>query len=157
MISFRFIPLDHTLFQHYFKMDTNERLRHKAMLIKVDQKPGFPCRVSLEDAEIGEVVLALNFTYLNAASPYHSSGPIFVREGYHSKAYEVNKVPEMCFRRPQSLRAYSKDDIMLDATIAEGKDIYITIKHFFSQSEISYIHIHNAKPGCFNARIERVS
>ena len=35
-----------------------------------DRKPGFPCRVSLVDAEIGESVLLVNYEHLPAASPY---------------------------------------------------------------------------------------
>jgi hypothetical protein len=31
---------------------------------------GFPCRVSLVDAEIGESVLLVNYEHLPAASPY---------------------------------------------------------------------------------------
>ena len=45
-----------------------------------DEKPGFPCRVSLQDAEPGERLILLSFEHQPAHSPYRAAGPIFVRE-----------------------------------------------------------------------------
>ncbi len=50
-----------------------------------DTCPGFPCRVSLQDAQVGEPVLLLNHEHLPVASPYRSRHAIFVRE-YASEA-----------------------------------------------------------------------
>src|SRR5437588_360549 len=47
----------------------------------VDAKPGFPCRVSLEDAEPGETVLLLNYEHQSADTPFRASHAIYVREG----------------------------------------------------------------------------
>ena len=41
--------------------------------------PGYPCRVSLTDAQIGEELLLASLQHQPAASPYRASGPIFVR------------------------------------------------------------------------------
>ena len=49
--------------------------------MRSDQPVGFPCRVSLEDAPVGEEVLLLPFTHQDSRSPYRASGPIFVRRG----------------------------------------------------------------------------
>lgn len=46
----------------------------------VTAKPGAPCRITLEDAEIGETVLLLSHRHQPAQTPYGQSGPIFVRE-----------------------------------------------------------------------------
>jgi hypothetical protein len=56
---------------------------------------GFPCRVTLEDAEIGESVLLLNFEHLPGTSPYHSVGPIFVREVATETYSRINQIPEV--------------------------------------------------------------
>jgi hypothetical protein len=46
---------------------------------------------------------------------------------------------------------------MCDAAIFQGEDNLIKgINSFFENPEISYIHIHNANPGCFNCSVERV-
>ena len=52
----------------------------------VDTKPGYPCRVSLMDAEIGESVLLIPYTHHDVSSPYRASGPIFVRAGARTSA-----------------------------------------------------------------------
>ena len=44
-----------------------------------DQHPGFPCRVSLQDALPGERVLALSYAHHEVESPYQASGPVFIR------------------------------------------------------------------------------
>ena len=44
-----------------------------------DQKPGFPCRVSLKDAEIGEEVILLNYQYHFVNSPYKANTHIYTK------------------------------------------------------------------------------
>ena len=44
-------------------------------------KPGFPCRVSLEDAEVGEQLILVNYEHQPSASPYRAAHAIFVRKG----------------------------------------------------------------------------
>jgi hypothetical protein len=54
-----------------------------------------------------------------------------------------------------SLRAYDATGMMLDADVVDGKDAEETINRFFSYPEVAYIHAHNAKRGCYSARIDR--
>jgi hypothetical protein len=58
-----------------------------------DRKPGFPCRVSLRDAEPGERVLLLNYAHQPAGTPYRSNHAIFVREGAIEATPEVGEYP----------------------------------------------------------------
>jgi len=54
----------------------NEELKLlDAAWITVDTEPGYPCRVSLSDAKVGERVLAVSFSHYNVNSPYRASGP----------------------------------------------------------------------------------
>src|SRR4051794_34013817 len=73
-------------------------VRHTA-----DQSPGFPCRVSLRDAEPGETLLLLNYQHLAVAGPYRSSYAIYVREYAQEAAVPVNEVPDVLRRRLLSL------------------------------------------------------
>ncbi|WP_331716765.1 DUF1203 domain-containing protein [Stenotrophomonas sp. MMGLT7] len=43
--------------------------------------PGFPCRVSLEEARVGEELLLLHHMHQPAHAPYRAAGPIYVRRG----------------------------------------------------------------------------
>jgi hypothetical protein len=54
-----------------------------------------------------------------------------------------------------SLRAYDAAGMMLDADVAEGADIEKLIARLFANPEVSYIHAHNAKRGCYSGRIDR--
>ncbi|WP_240034586.1 DUF1203 domain-containing protein [Flavobacterium silvisoli] len=78
--NFKLIALNKTPFTVYFDLpeDELERMNIKRMI--VDKFPGFPCRVSLEDAEIGEEVVLLNFEHHAVPSPYRANGPIFIRK-----------------------------------------------------------------------------
>ncbi|MEI6582772.1 MAG: DUF1203 domain-containing protein [Chitinophagia bacterium] len=121
----------------------------------VDEYPGFPCRVSLEDAEIGEEVILLPYQHHKTNSPYQSSGPIFVRKIAKTVTYDLDEIPKMFNHRLLSLRGYDKNAIMKDASVIEGTNLKAQILKTFENNEIHYIHIHNAKPGCYNCLVER--
>ena len=46
-------------------LNDKELASHQAKGVIVDEEPGYPCRVSLEDAKIGERVLLTGITMLN--------------------------------------------------------------------------------------------
>jgi hypothetical protein len=121
----------------------------------VDAKPGFPCRVSLEDGNVGETMLLLNHEHLPVDSPYRQRHAIFVREGAVAPAQFDNEVPEQLAIRTLSLRAYDADGMMTDADLVEGRDLAPLIDRFFADPSVAYLHAHNAKRGCFAARIDR--
>jgi len=120
-----------------------------------DDKPGFPCRVSLVDAEPGEEVLLVPFTHHDVSSPYRASGPIFVRVKAKTAKLQVNEVPLMLRSRLLSLRAYDASALMVSAEIVEGKDLEQHISRFFADRRVDYLQAHNARPGCFNCEIRR--
>ena len=45
--------------------------------------------------------------------------------------------------------------MMLDADVIEGAHIEQVIERMFAKPDISYIHVHNAKRGCYSGRIDR--
>ncbi|HYJ36461.1 MAG TPA: DUF1203 domain-containing protein, partial [Rhizomicrobium sp.] len=79
-MPFRYTGLDAGQFLSLFALSDAELAARGIQRVTADKKPGFPCRVSLEDAAPGETLLLLPFEQQPAASPYRSSGPIFVRE-----------------------------------------------------------------------------
>jgi len=104
-MSFQIRSLDSGLFSHLFGKDPRVLAEYGIERIAVDSKPGFPCRVSLRDAEIGDNVLLMNFEHQPALSPYRSSHAIFVIEGANSANIGKNEVPEMLRTRLISVRA----------------------------------------------------
>jgi hypothetical protein len=150
-------PLSGNAFSHLMQLSQQELVKYQAKWITVDSNPGFPCRVSLAEAEIGERVLAIPFNYHDVDSPYRASGPIFIREYAKTADIKPNQIPEILKHRLLSLRGYNNQAMMLDAAIFQGEENLIQgIQSFFENPEIEYIHIHNANPGCFNCSVERV-
>ena len=60
------------------------------MRTRVTTRPGYPCRISLQDAEVGEEVLLLTFRHQAVASPYAASGPIYIRRSATQSFDAVN-------------------------------------------------------------------
>ncbi len=135
---------------------SDAELADRAIVRKVvEESPGTPCRVSLQDADVGERVLLLNYEHLPVSSPYRATHAIFVRERAVEAKPRVNEVPEVLARRLLSLRAYDSKGMMQTADVVQGREIRPAIEAMFADPKVEYIHAHNAKPGCFAARIDR--
>ncbi len=119
----------------------------------VSEKPGFPCRVSLVDRDVGEKVILLNHVSHDVANPYRASHAIFVADS--EPAEFVDRAPPVFERRLLSLRGFGRDSMMADALIARPGEADAAIRKLFGNGEIAYIHAHNAARGCFSARIDR--
>ena len=120
-----------------------------------DKKPGFPDRIEMRDAEIGEKLLLLNHVCQPADTPYRATHAIFVIEGAERTYQRVNEIPHVMRTRLLSLRGYSAEGMMLEADVVDGKDVEAVITRFFRSSNVAYIHAHNAKQGCYSGRIDR--
>ena len=154
-MNFRVSGLDETKFVSLFGL-SDEELRERDIVRRVaDRKPGFPCRVSLQDAEPGETLLLLNYEHLPVASPYRARHAIYVRENVRTAKPTVNEIPEVLRTRLLSLRAYDSAGMMVEADVAQGSDLEPAIQRMLAQPGVEFIHAHNAKPGCFAARIDR--
>jgi hypothetical protein len=154
-IPFRISALPEEPFASLFPLSDAELLRHGARRYQADRVPGFPCRVSLLDAQLGERVILLPFPYHAVNSPYQASGPIFVREGARQAKPAIGEVPQSVRQRLLSLRAYDEAGFMVDAEVTEGSDLEAHVDRFFADTRVAYLHVHNARPGCYNCRIDR--
>lgn len=155
MDSFRFIALAAERFAPLFGKGDAELEEIGARRIVVDEKPGFPCRVSLEDAEVGATVILTPFVHHDEPSPYRASGPIFVRSGARPATPAPGEVPAMLRHRRLSLRAYDAAGMMIGAEVVNGEGIEAPIRRLFADDVVRYLHVHNAGPGCYNCRVER--
>lgn len=131
-------------------------LRERGIVrVPVDAKPGFPCRVTLQDAEPGDSVLLLSWRHLDVATPYRADGPIFVSESARATAVWKNAIPEQQRSRLLSVRAYDAEGWLQDAEVVDGAELEPLIERCFSESEIDYLHVHNARRGCYMCRVDR--
>ncbi|OUJ14901.1 DUF1203 domain-containing protein [Acetobacter sp. DsW_063] len=121
----------------------------------VDAQPGFPDRIEIRDLEIGENAILLNYEHQPAVTPYRSRHAIFIKEGAERAANIIDKIPEAIRIRMISLRAFNVAGEIIDADLAEGTDLQPLIERFFANPDVSYLHAHYAKRGCYAARIVR--
>jgi hypothetical protein len=155
-VPFRISALPLEPFIPLFSLDDAELAKHGGRRCIADRKPGFPCRVSLLDADPGERVILVPFSHHSVDSPYQASGPIFVRQGAKQAILDVNEVPESVRGRLLSIRAYDASGLMVDAEVAEGSELESQIERFFALPHVAYLHLHNARPGCYSCRVDRV-
>lgn len=154
-MTYAITGLDPAEFQPLFGLSDADLAARGVIRKTVTAKPGFPCRITLEDPEVGETVLLMNYESHRADTPYRSAYAIYVREGATQAARLKDDLPQVFANRPISLRVFNADGMLIGATLARGDDIDAAIRGAFESPEASYIHAHNAAHGCFSARIDR--
>jgi hypothetical protein len=147
--------LEPALFEKLFDLGDAALAARGMRRMRSDQSVGYPCRVSLEDAPVGEEVLLLSFTHLDGASPYRASGPIFVRRGQARAARIEDALPSTLTLRPLSVRAYDAADGMVDAEVVDGARAEPLIRRFLARPDVAFLHVHFARRGCFACRVDR--
>ncbi len=154
-MSYRIRGLDPAPFRPLYGLDDAALWERGVVRSVVTEKPGAPCRVTMADAEPGETMLLLNHEHQPAATPYRSNHAIFVREGADVAADLVDTVPDVLSIRLLSVRAFDDSDMMVDADVFEGVELEERIERFFADDQVAYLHVHNARRGCFAARVDR--
>lgn len=151
---FRVSGLEPTQFAPLFGAAEGELAAHGVRRERVTEKPSAPCRITLDDAEIGEDVLLLNYEHQPARSPYRQQGPIFVRER-GKRFVGVDVIPPALARRMLSLRGFDADHMMIEADLVDGAEAAALVERFFANPKVAYIHAHYARRGCYAALFER--
>ena len=143
-------------FSHLYQLDPTALACAGITTVIADEPHAFPCRITLEDAQPGETLLLLNYAHLAAPTPYASSGPIFIRRDAATTRVVVDEVPEQQRRRLLSVRAYDAAHAMVDAEVGPGTELESLIDRFFGNPRVSYLHVHNARRGCYACRVDRL-
>ncbi len=154
-MNFQLRALAHDQFQHYYGLSDEVLCEQKVIAYIADAETGYPCRVTLKNAQLGDRLLLINYTHHNVDNPYHGSHAIFVIDGAHSCVFSINEVPELITQYYLSIRAFGNNDLMIDADTVQGQKVSQSIKQMFANHEVSYLHIHTAKRGCFLAKVIR--
>lgn len=155
MSTFQITGLPHEPFAGWFELTESELAARGALRVVTMAKPGYPCRISLVDADVGDELLLLSYEHQPANSPYRASGPIFVRRHALQRVLEPGEISDYVASRTISLRAYDRDDLIIEADICDGRDVAVRIEHYFGNDAVRYIHLHNAQRGCFSCMVRR--
>lgn len=154
-MSFQIHALPRAPFAALFALSADELRARSIRTVVADERPAYPCRVSLEDATVGERLLLLPYEHHPVDTPYRASGPVYVREAATQAQPAVDEVPALLRTRLLSLRAYDARGTMVWADAVPGSEAETAIEALFSIERSAYIHIHYAKPGCYACRVAR--
>jgi hypothetical protein len=154
-MPFQIHALSPDTFEHFFDLTEAELSKIGALRVTADSKPGFPCRVSLANAEIGDDLILANYEHLSETSPYRASHAIYVRKDVSQAKPSRDTVPKVLAHRVLSVRGFGNDHLMKEADVVDGVNLGAKLDMMFQNSHIEYVHIHNAKQGCFAAKATR--
>lgn len=99
--------------------------------------------------------MLLNWEHLPVATPYRARHAIFVREGARKAARFVDAVPPVLATRLLSVRSFGEDGMMRDAEVVDGAALAPLIHRLLKDPACGWIDVHNARQGCFAARVRR--
>lgn len=152
-MQFRIEALAADRFRPLYGADTNRLAAAGARRVIADASPGYPCRVSLRDADVGESLLLLNHVHHDYDTPYRACHAIYVIEGAEQARPEPDTVPDVLRSRLLSVRAFNAAHDLIAADVCEGARLEAVIIALGEAPGVRYLHIHNARPGCFAARV----
>ncbi len=150
-MGFTIRGLDPARFRDLYGMDAVALAGRLARRVVVDAAFGYPDRVGLRDAAIGETLLLVHHVHQPAATPYRASHAVFVREGAEQVAECTNQVPPMLARH-----GFDREDTMTVAELVPGEAAAHMIEHLLARRNVAYLHAHFAVHGCFAVRIDRI-
>lgn len=153
-MSFRITGLPAEPFDALFSLSDDALAARRAMRVVADDVHGYPCRISLTDAEPGQTLILLNYEHQPADSPFRSNYAIYIREG-EQQFDRIDEVPDQLRRRLLSVRGFDKHGMLRDADVAQGTALEPLIERLFADDRVACLHIHFARPGCYAARVDR--
>jgi hypothetical protein len=122
-----------------------------------DEKPGYPCRQCLRDAEVGDELILVSHDPFDRDSPYRGPSPIFLHrascEPYAGESSD--ELPTQLTCRQLSVRLFDSAAMMIDAAVIDGRELQGTIDRMLGTEAGHVIHVHNASRGCWAATVER--
>lgn len=143
---------------HGLDADVADALRASGGNVQlVGAKPGRPCRQCLCDIDVGDEALLVSYDPFDPASTsaYHSTSPIFLHRRPCATAAPTDVPPSQLTSRFLSVRAFDGADQMRHARVLAGDDLSAALAELFADADVVYVHVHNAGPGCFAARVTR--
>jgi hypothetical protein len=154
-MSFRITGLPAEDLAPLFQLSDAELAKRGAVRQIADaRRPGYPCRVSLTDANPGDELILVNYEHHPVSSPYRMRFAVYVRRG--EERYDaIGRVPEQLRLRTLAVRAFDANAMMVGWELVDGMTLEGTIERLFADPRAQYLHIHFAAPGCYAARVER--
>ena len=154
-MTFQLSALPASTFVPLFALSDEALAAQRCRRVLATSSPGFPCRVSLRDADVGETLILVNFEHLPVDSPFRSTHAVYVRQDAEQARPDVGEIPAYLRSRLLSVRAFDADGMLIDADVAPGTAVEALIERMLADAAVAYLHVHFARPGCYAARVDR--
>lgn len=154
-MSFRIQGLSPAPFADLYGLSEADLAARGVIRYVADGNTHYPDRIEMRHIALGEAALLVNHVCQPAATPYRATHAIFVREGATQPFDEIDVVPEVFRPRLLSLRAYDERGMIIDADVVEGAAVEGLIERLLDNPDVSYVHAHNARRGCYSGLITR--
>jgi hypothetical protein len=151
-MSFRITGLPAAQFAPLFDL-SDEVLAARGAVRRIADA-GYPCRISLTDAQPGDELILVNYEHHPVDSPYRMRFAIYVRNG-EERFDAIDEVPEQLRIRTLAVRAFDASAMMVGWELVDGRELEGAIERRFADPRASYLHVHFAAPGCYAARVDR--
>lgn len=155
-MSYRIRGINPEPYAHLLGASEEVLAEEGALRVEAKCSPGYPCRVTLEDAEAGETLILVNHVSQDADTPYRATHAIYIRKGAREPAEYVDTLPPVFANRTLSLRGFDDKGMLANAALAMPGDVEAPLAALLADAKIAYVDAHNAAHGCFAARIERI-
>ncbi|MEM7082287.1 MAG: DUF1203 domain-containing protein [Pseudomonadota bacterium] len=156
-MTFQIHALNPEPFQRFRHMTQRELAQHHASWVVADERPGFPCRVSLADAKVGTRLLLINYEHHPHRSPYRARHAVYIDLDARQATPAPGVVPKSIASRMIASRAFDQNGHLCRAELCPGETLPPVLEALLGEERVRYIHLHNAAPGCFAARVTRSS
>lgn len=154
-MTFRIEALSPDRFQALFDLSDDDLAARGARRVIADATPGFPCRVSLQDAEVGDELVLVNYEHQPKPTPFRASHAVYVRRSAAKAVCTEGELPPALARRLLSIRGFDAEGMLRQGDVGEGEDARAVIARFFDDPAIEDVHLHSARMGCYLARAVR--
>lgn len=142
-------------FAPLFAMQEDELSSRRAVRLRAKASAGYPCRVSLRDADEGDELVLIHHVNHDVETPYRNAFAIYIRKDAGEAGVFIDECPPVFAGRPITLRGYDADGMLAAARLPGLGEVDTCIRELLEDRSIAYIDAHNAAHGCFAARIER--
>ena len=154
-MPFRVLGLSPDHFRPLFSLCDAELHTCGARRVFADD-PVMPCRVSLAHAQIGEELLLLNYQHQPANLPFRATHAIYVGKVAAVAYDEIDVIAPVLATRLLAVRAFDCQHMMIDADVCDGSKVAALFEKMLTNHNTQYLQVHNARRGCYAARVERV-
>lgn len=120
---------------------------------------GEPCRDVLRRAAPGEQLILASHSPFAKEGPFKEYGPVYILDRAADEVIDAGSIvagqEHNYLRERFAIRAYSKDETILDAALVDARDAQAVVDRFFARDDVAFLHVRFPTYGCFAARLER--